>query len=139
MKHALSFIFLTISCSLGFSQDKNPIDLALDNCLSNAPTTVQVTACFTESWEAWDQVLNQSYKEYRNLLSNKGRLALTNAQRQWINFRDEEFKRIDHHYFTELGGTMWTAAALDEKVTIIKRRALEFKSNAEDIKMNKES
>jgi len=128
-----------VSVSSSFGQTKNPIDLTLDKCLSSAETTVQVTSCFTSCWDSWDKELNKYYKAYRDQLSPKGRHALTQAQRQWINFRDEEFKRIDHHYFTELGGTMWTAAALDEKVTIIKRRALEFKSNADDLKMSKES
>ena len=53
--------------------------------------------------------------------------SLKMAQLSWIAFRDNEFKWIDSIYDT-LEGSMYIPMRVDEKMQLVKQRALAFAS-----------
>ena len=86
-----------------------------------------MTNCTTRAHALWESELNIKYVDLRNLLSEKQKLALRDSQRQWIIFRDLEFKVIDAFYST-LDGTMYTPMRAADRLEIVKSRVLQLNS-----------
>ena len=61
---------------------------------------------------------------------------LKEAQREWIVYRDKEYRLIDSHYLSQLQGTMWHPVAAGEKMEIVKERALKLKGYYEDLQID---
>ena len=110
--------------------------LEFDQCMEDATTTAEMIGCAAHAGEAWDKELNTYYKLYIAELDDANKLVLKEAQRQWIIYRDNEFKLIDTHYYSQLEGTMWHPVAAGEKMKMVKERALKLKSYYEDLEIN---
>lgn len=78
------------------------------NC-DRATTTLEINECASRSVKAADRKLNQVYQQLRPKLASKQRQKLTQAQLNWIKFRDSTCQ----YESGELGGgTASTAAYL---------------------------
>lgn len=122
----------------GFGQTSNPIDEQLNTCLEDSLTTSGMINCALAAYQAWDQELNKYYKLLLTQLKDENKKLLTEAQRRWINYRDEEFKLIDAYYFSEMEGTMWIPVATGEKANIVKGRTLKLQQYYEELNAMKE-
>lgn len=85
-------LFTTITASLltvGISYAGNaaPKLVQAINC-DRATTTVEINECASRSLKASDRKLNQVYQQLRPKLDSKQRQRLTQAQLNWIKFRD---------------------------------------------------
>ena len=108
------------------SQDSNPIEKELTDCMDKNPSTMGVLDCIDAAYQKWDDELNIYYKKLMEILDEEGKTSLKNAQKKWIEFRDLEFKNIQNIYsFKE--GTMYLPMQALDKMDIVKRRALELK------------
>jgi uncharacterized protein YecT (DUF1311 family) len=101
----------------------HPIDKALDACTEKNPTTGAMVECNEIAHKKWDAELNKSYQALLRKLKPAGKQQLITSQRSWIGFRDNEFKLIDSIY-DEIQGTMYIPMRYEEKMEIVKRRAL---------------
>ncbi len=70
----------------GFSQASPQLVQAV-NC-AKATTTPEINECTGRQAKAADRKLNQTYQQLRPKLSSKQRQRLTQAQLDWIKFRD---------------------------------------------------
>jgi len=63
-----------------------------DPCYEKAQTQSQLTACAADALKRQDQELNRLYGQMQNRLKrdDPAKALLTQAQRQWIGFRDAE-------------------------------------------------
>lgn len=63
-----------------------------DPCFDKAQNQAQMNACASDALKRQDQALNRLYRQMQDRLKAdaKARQLLTNAQRQWIGFRDAE-------------------------------------------------
>jgi uncharacterized protein YecT (DUF1311 family) len=61
-------------------------------------------------------------------LKPAGKQLLKSAQLNWITYRDNEFKLIDSIY-DGIQGTMYIPMRIDEKMQIVKQRALALASH----------
>jgi uncharacterized protein YecT (DUF1311 family) len=125
MRRILFFIIVLIPVSL-YSQDNNPIDNELSECMDKDPSTMGVLECIDIAYQKWDDELNTYYKKLLEILDEEGKTFLKDAQRKWIEFRDLEFKNIQSIYsFKE--GTMYLPMQAFDKMDIVKNRARELK------------
>lgn len=113
------------------SQDakkEHPIDTRLNECLDKEEnfTTSGMMGCAGAAKEEWDKELNKYYQLLMKKLNDTQKESLKNAQRQWLKYRDSEYKFSDEFYFGK-EGTMWRVIAVQRQVDIIKARTLELK------------
>jgi uncharacterized protein YecT (DUF1311 family) len=104
---------------------QHPIDRSLEACLEKDPSTAGMAECIGKAYVSWDKELNRAYNELSRKLKPEARPALKAAQVEWIKYRDAEFKLIDSVYFG-LEGTMYIPMRADNRVKIVKARALEL-------------
>lgn len=67
------------------------------NC-ENPKTQIDMNACAFKDYQSADAELNAIYKQARNRLSEAGRIALRDAQRAWIKFRDNDCEAAGSQY-----------------------------------------
>ena len=107
---------------------KHPIDAALDVCTEKEPHTAGMVRCTDVSYKKWDQELNKNYRSLMSKLKPADKQLLKSAQLSWIAYRDNEFKLIDSIY-DKIQGTMYIPMRTDEKMQIVKQRALALASH----------
>lgn len=125
MKKAIVILFFLINSILSFAQNK--IDADLEKCLSKDNSTAGQRSCINSARNSWDKELNKSFLSLSQKLSKNGKKELVEAQRNWILFRDSEFKLIDKYYFDVKKGTIFYVIAENKKLEIIKVRAIQIK------------
>jgi len=140
-KSSLLFLLFTIS-SLAFSQTEEPetqsIDSKRTNCLSLETnfTTSGMVNCEIAARQEWDEEMNKYYQLLMSLLDSTGKEKLKIAQRQWIEFRDNEFEMINELYLGQMQGTMWIVIAAGRKTDIVRDRAGQLARYYDSIKMD---
>lgn len=107
---------------------KHPIDAALDVCTEKEPHTAGMVRCTDVAYKKWDQELNKNYQTLTRKLKPADKQLLKSAQLSWIAYRDNEFKLIDSIY-DKIQGTMYIPMRIDEKMQIVKQRALALASH----------
>ena len=131
MKNSIRFgFFLLLLPTLVSAQEaqKHPIDKALEVCTDKDPSTAGMVRCTEAAYKKWDQELNKNYRTLMARLKPAGKQLLKSAQLSWITYRDNEFKLIDSIY-DGIQGTMYIPMRIDEKMQIVKQRALALASH----------
>ncbi|MFN8355476.1 MAG: lysozyme inhibitor LprI family protein [Spirosomataceae bacterium] len=128
-------IVFSTACLAQDKEQKSTIDAALEKCMDKNPSTHGTMSCIIEAQKQWDAELNKHYKTLNLKLNPEQKAALLNAQREWIKWRDLEFKSIDALYST-LEGTMFQPMQLNSKMEVVKQRALALKHYSELMEMN---
>lgn len=108
-----------ISPSNGFVEDKHPIDKWYSQCLDKDSSTLNMLNCTSKAYEMWDKELNKIYQSLIKKLSIKEKEILKESQRNWLKFRDSEFKFMDE--IIKEGGTLNVLANESAKVEFIKK------------------
>ena len=106
---------------------QNKIDQDLEKCLSKDNSTAGQRNCIISAQNSWDKELNISYLSLSQRLGKTSKQELVTAQRNWILFRDSEFKLINKYYFDIKKGTIFYVISENKKLEIIKERALQLK------------
>ena len=122
----LSLLLPTFVCAQEAQQ--HPIDKALDICTDKNPSTGGMVSCMETAYKKWDQELNKNYRTLMARLKPASKQLLKSAQLSWITYRDNEFKLIDSIY-DSIQGTMYISMRIDEKMQIVKQRALALASH----------
>ena len=124
IRYSLLLLMLLLPSTL-HAQERtvHPIDKALEACTEKDPSTGGVVECTEIAYKKWDQQLNKNYQALLRKLKPADKQVLITSQRSWIAFRDNEFKLIDSLY-DQLQGTMYIPMRYDERMQIVKRRAL---------------
>lgn len=124
IRYSLLLLMLVLPSTLCAQEPQaHPIDKALDVCTEKNPTTGAMVECVEIAHKKWDTELNKNYQALLRKLKPAGKQQLITSQRSWIVFRDNEFKLIDSIY-DEVPGTMYIPMRYEEKMEIVKRRAL---------------
>ncbi|UQB67418.1 lysozyme inhibitor LprI family protein [Epilithonimonas zeae] len=110
-----------------FPLAQNKIDQTLEKCLNQDNSTAGQRNCIISAHQSWDKELNKSYTSLNHKLKNTAKKELLEAQRNWILFRDSEFKLINKYYFDVKKGTIFQVISENKKLQIIKERALQLK------------
>ena len=128
MKNSTRYALLLLTLSLPtlvYAQEtsKHPIYKALDTCTEKDPSTAGMVSCTDIAYKKWDQELNKNYRTLMAKSKPAGKQLLKSAQLSWIAYRDNEFKLIDNIY-DGIQGTMYIPMRIDEKMQIVRQRAL---------------
>ncbi|MDX1440369.1 MAG: lysozyme inhibitor LprI family protein [Rubricoccaceae bacterium] len=125
---ASALLLLILPSVVSAQQDsEHPIDLRLDECIEEDPSTHGTVACMRTAYDEWDAELNRVYQQLLTELSHDddATASLRSAQRAWIGFRDAELAFSAHLYGTR-DGTMWQVVAAGARVDIVRQRALDL-------------
>lgn len=106
----------------------DPIDAAYAACIEKDPSTAGMVGCADAAETAWDKALNEAYaKLLKELKGTPGEAALRTAQRAWVAQRDAEYK-LHSAVHGLLQGTMWGPVMADQRMSIVKARALQLRA-----------
>lgn len=134
MRLTVFILTILILSSFGYAFadkiQKHPIDKAEDACTEKDGSTAGMTNCAYKAYDAWDKELNRSYNALMKELSPKEKEILKNAQKKWLDYRDNEFKLIDAIY-SKVEGTMYIPMRVEERIAIVKQRSLKLTSHLE--------
>lgn len=75
---------------LEFQLDTFQVERLYVKLLERDATTIGITEALYETEKAYDALLNKYYKKLKNKLSPEDQQVLIQAQRSWIQFRDQE-------------------------------------------------
>lgn len=104
------------------AKEEHSIDKTTQACVDKNSTTIGMMECLEKAFKEWDKELNKVYNALLKEVSATGKENLKNAQKQWLTYRDAEFKAINAIY--DLEGTMWGLVAAEARNTVIKDRVL---------------
>ncbi len=91
--------------------------------IAQTPHTTQSYGEAYAAYEAFlDRELNAAYTQLLSRLSAESGKALKQAQRQWLNYRDQEFDWIARNWTQENFGSSATISRGDFRTRIIKDR-----------------
>lgn len=108
-------------------EEPHPIDAAYDACTDKDPSTAGMVGCAAEAEAAWDKELNAAYRDLVAALKGKSLETLREAQRAWVAQRDKEHA-LQASIHEQLQGTMWGPVMADQRVTLVKKRALQLRA-----------
>ena len=130
--HARKFVFLAtvLLCQqVQAAATELPDDEITASCIDADSTTAGMIRCSYEEYDRWDQALNAAYKALLAGIAAPDKQAFREAQRQWIVFRDAEFRAIDA-IFSRMEGTMYLPIRVSERVELVKARAIQLNGYA---------
>ncbi len=129
MKQILTFcFFLFIATTYAQTKEKlNHIDVELKKCLNKKDiSNADICNCTIAARNEWDKELNKYYKLLMSNLPKEAKEDLKLAQKNWVTYRDNEFKFILKYYYEVKEGNMWFAVSEERKMDLVKYRALEL-------------
>lgn len=137
MKKLVSLLFIFLSVSI-FSQNKNQqenvIDIEESKCFDKQDiSNAEIRKCTIKARDSWDKELNKFYNLFASKLPKDVFEILKASQKEWIIYRDKEFKFITKFYFEVKEGTLWYNIAENKKKEIVKNRALELQMYFENL------
>lgn len=112
------------------AEEKHPIDREYDECMEKNSSTAGMVQCTDKAYKKWDAELNRVYGVLMKKLPAKKAAVLKESQRDWLTYRDANYKLIDAIY-DELQGTMYIPMRLYAKLRIVRERALLLSSYVE--------
>jgi uncharacterized protein YecT (DUF1311 family) len=106
----------------------NSIDQFLHSCLTalDGQTIDGMVGCINIAYEKWEDEMNRYITLLQAKLSDNQKAALRLSQENWLKFKEAEFKFLDMLYSTKKGSSYRPIIA-EEKMNVIKARALELK------------
>jgi uncharacterized protein YecT (DUF1311 family) len=106
--------------------NKHPIEKALEDCIDHDSGTAGMTNCAYKALEMWDKELNKIYDQLFATLAPEGKQAQKAAQIEWIKHRDA--------IYSQLQGTMYIPLRVEDRMEIVKTRAVALKKHLDFIK-----
>lgn len=110
---------------------KSDLEIKIENieneCIENNMTQGGMNSCAGKTLEAWDKALNDVYGKLSNRLDKNGKLALRNAQREWLQYRDSHYKFLNM-YYNKFDGSMYVGMNIKDSTAIVRDRTLTLNS-----------
>ena len=113
--------WLVISAPL--AAQEHAVDGKLASCLDTPEglSTHGQRQCFATALSDWDRALNMVWGDLLDVMPDASHAALRSAQREWLKFRDAEFKAIAATYGA-MEGTMYQVMADAAAVRVVADR-----------------
>ncbi|MCK5742899.1 MAG: DUF1311 domain-containing protein [Chlorobi bacterium] len=106
------------------AEEEHEIDTWLGKCLENNYSDYDMAICFQTAEEKWDKDLNVVYRKLIKNMDKKEKSALKKSQREWVKWRDKEFKLLISIY--DSGGTMDGLMISSDRMSIVKARVIDL-------------
>jgi uncharacterized protein YecT (DUF1311 family) len=109
------------------SDKPDPIDINLERELNNSGgVTVAIREAQGRAFEAWDKRLNIAYRELQSKVSDSDRKLLTEAQREWLKYRDMHVRFAWSESMLGKEGTLGPVVVGDWSRDMLKQRVCEL-------------
>ncbi len=119
-----------------FSVDTFRIEQTCREKMSLDYSTSGLTIAVGELSDEYDRLMNKYYTILKQLMKPQDKQILLNAQRAWLNYRDNESKLImelvDEKYSG--GGTIQSNISVGNHLNLVKKRTLEIYDHIMSIK-----
>lgn len=114
----------------------NPVEIdeKLSTCLQVNGSTAGMIRCLEEAYRSWDQLMNNAFLVLQNELNADHKAQLRRTQNQWIAYREAENNWITNFYPKD--GTLWVTVRMQERVDLVKARALQLKGYVDTLHEN---
>jgi uncharacterized protein YecT (DUF1311 family) len=116
-------IFSLVLPCLGAEDETHAIDRFYDACVDKNDSTAGMLDCTEKAYKRWDAELNRVYADLLTALPAAKAANLKKAQRDWIVYRDSEFKAIGGIY-DGLEGTIFVPAQAYSRLRVVRERTL---------------
>jgi uncharacterized protein YecT (DUF1311 family) len=126
---ALAVCF-TMNARAADEEAPHPIDKFYEDCVEKNGSTAGMVDCSDKAFKKWDAEMNRIYGELMKKLPAKKAAALKQSQRDWLTYRDSNFKLISEVYGS-MEGTMYIPMHAYAKVRILRERTLLLKGYLE--------
>ena len=97
-----------------------------EDYIDKASTTVDFGRGYGELCAALDKELNTAYKQLLSKLSEPEQKSLRDSQRQWLKYRDAEYKFISDSITRDKFGSSAVMSAGAYKTSLVKARVIEL-------------
>jgi len=128
MKHFLlltAALFVSGIAAFAEDEEEHPIDAKVAALFDKAESTHDMIQAADKGAKLWDAELNRCYTALKKKLKPEAFSALQAAQRQWIAYRDAQYKALDEFY-SQFDGTMYLPMRADAGMTVVRTRAMEL-------------
>jgi uncharacterized protein YecT (DUF1311 family) len=130
MRHMKLLAFLTVVFLAALpvhaaDEAEHPLDKKIGPMIENAGSTADMLQAYDKGVKLWDAELNRCYVELKKKLKPDAFTALQAAQRQWLEYRDAQFKFIAAFY-GHFDGTMYIPMRSAAAMQVVRQRALEL-------------
>ncbi len=116
-------------------EHQHPLEQSYAACIdASNGVTFEILNCIDLAYIEWDEQLNYVYQELRRRLNKKAQQVLRDAQREWITFRDLEFRLQDELFNLMPNGTMYSIIFAEQRMEFVKKRVLELETYLELLK-----
>jgi uncharacterized protein YecT (DUF1311 family) len=110
---------------------KHPIDIELEKRIDADPSTAGMVEASYWAEEEWDKLLNKNYQALMKKLDKENQEFLRASQREWVKYRDLEFK-FSGNFYGGFDGTMYRVIAAGFRADFVRNRALQLGSYLEE-------
>lgn len=121
----LAALLFTAPAVFADDEEKHPLDKKVEAILEKANSTAEMVQANDQGVKLWDAELNRCYGELKKRLKPDAFAALQAAQRQWLGYRDAQFKFIAELY-GHFDGTMYIPMRSAAAMQVVRSRALEL-------------
>ncbi|KXK44321.1 MAG: hypothetical protein UZ11_BCD004000147 [Bacteroidetes bacterium OLB11] len=118
-----------------FNYDTFKVERTLEKLLDLDPSTHGTNFGISIATKGYDFLLNKYYKLLLSSLNKENQSVLKNAQKAWLNFRDEETKLISLLRSDKYsgGGTIQSMIELSSILSLYKARVIELFNHYDEI------
>ena len=112
---------------------ENDIDIDYEKCVAKDTACPNVSDCAYRAYDKWHHEMEDAYKALlHELKKEEEKEALKQSQDAWIAYRDYTFKSYDMMF--DLPGDKWCRLRHDDRIGIVRARALQLKNYFEVLK-----
>lgn len=119
---ALLLAALLVAAPAVAQERSDPIDVELDQLLSDALTTIEQITVIDRATGRWDGRMNELYRQLREKLPADTFEHLRDSQRRWIAFRDRELEALIALY-ANTEGTLFRPMYASDRLRLTRDRA----------------
>jgi len=124
----INLVFIcNFSVAENIYESKHRIDTWKEKSLNNASTTEKILSVNIEAYKKWDKALNLVYRSLIKKIPEKDKKLLRESQRNWILYRDSEFKFMPAHIL-RAGGSLSRVIYYERKEAFIRNRVIELEA-----------
>jgi len=122
-----------LSTENDIDKKENTIDVEYRNCVAKDTACPNISDCAFRAYDRWNKEMEDTYKDLLHELKKEDeKEALKQSQDAWLAYRDYTFKSYDLMF--DLPGNKWCRLRHDDRILIVRSRALQLKNYFEVLK-----
>jgi uncharacterized protein YecT (DUF1311 family) len=119
-------VFVITASYSQVEQVKHPLDNVYKDCCNRNHGDYGASKCANEINQEWDKEILKYYNALMNILDSNVQKNLREAEKQWMEYRNAEYKFSRD--LSNMEGTMYIRIRAQKNMRIVRARALELKS-----------